>query len=56
MHLFSKLHSFITKKEQFKILVFLVYMESLSDFCNSVKPENSKYNCVRFRGLWFLFK
>lgn len=51
MHLFSKLLSFITKKEQFEIFILLVNVELLNDFCNYVKPENLKSNCVRFRVL-----
>ena len=49
MHLFSKLLIFITEKEQFEISVLLVNMELLNDFCNYIKPENSEWNCVRFR-------
>lgn len=42
MHLLYKLLSFITKKEHFEIFVFLGNMELLNDFCNYIKPENSK--------------
>lgn len=40
MRLFSKILSFIIKKEHFEIFVFVVNTELLNDFCNYIKPEN----------------
>lgn len=42
MRFFSKLLSFVTKKEQFEMFVLLVIMALLNDFCHYMKPENSK--------------